>query len=279
MSEKENVRQKVLGTLMLNALLRWETFVTLLISMILFIGVGDFQLLSLTLPAWFWLILGGAAEGALIWSTLTDPEETNQAIAREFENKYELAHIRNTVSRERLKKALEYRRNMMVLQKQRKGAGRAQFDDTITDVNDWIASMYDLAEHIDSFEGNALFEADFKMVPQQIEKVKVRIERERDERVRSDLEGQLKLLEQQRLNLEATKNSIKRAEIALESTLSSLGTLYAQMSLLGTKTGGTDSSRFQRLRLEIKDEINSIQDTIEAMDEVHSQNQSMMTNS
>jgi hypothetical protein len=279
MSEKENVRQKVLGTLMLNALLRWETFVTLLISMILFIGVGDFQLLSLTLPAWFWLILGGAAESALIWSTLTDPEETNQAIAREFENKYELAHIRNTVSRERLKKALEYRRNMMVLQKQRKGAGRAQFDDTITDVNDWIASMYDLAEHIDSFEGNALFEADFKMVPQQIEKVKVRIERERDERVRSDLEGQLKLLEQQRLNLEATKNSIKRAEIALESTLSSLGTLYAQMSLLGTKTGGTDSSRFQRLRLEIKDEINSIQDTIEAMDEVHSQNQSMMTNS
>jgi hypothetical protein len=277
MSEKENVRQKVLGTLMLNALLRWETFVTLLISMILFIGVGDFQLLSLTLPSWFWLILGGAAEGALLWSTLTDPEETNQAIAREFEGKYDLAHIRNTVSRERLKKAMEYRRNMMILQKQRKGAGRAQFDDTITDVNDWIALMYDLAEHIDSFESNSLFKADITSVPQQIEKVKVRIERERDERVRADLESQLKLLEQQRLNLEATNNSIKRAEIALESTLSSLGTLYAQMSLIGTKTGGAEGSRGQRLRLEIRDEINSLQDTIDAMDEV--QQQSLMLNS
>ena len=131
--------------------------------------------------------------------------------------------------------------------------------------------MYDLALHIDAFEGNALFERDIKQVPQKIEKVKIRIDRERDDRVRSDLEGQLKLLEQQLLNLEATKNSIKRAEIALESTLSSLGTLYAQMSLLGTKTGGTDSSRFQRLRLEIKDEIHNLQDTIDAMDEVHGQ--------
>jgi hypothetical protein len=279
MSEKENVRQKVLGTLMLNALLRWETFVTLLISMILFIGVGDFQLLSLTLPSWFWLVLGGAAQGALLWSTLTDPEETQQAIAKEFESKYDLAHVRNTVSRERLKKAMEYRRNMMMLQKQRKGAGRAQFDDTVTDVNDWIALMYDLALHIDSFEGNTLFVADYKMVPQQIEKVKVRIERESDERVRADLEAQLKLLEQQRLNLEATRNGIRRAEIALESALSSLGTLYAQMSLIGTKAGGTDSSRAQRVRLEIRDEINSLQDTIDAMDEVHQQSQSLLINS
>jgi hypothetical protein len=278
MSEKENVRRKVLGTLMLNALLRWETFVTLLISMILFIGVGDFQLLSLTLPAWFWLVLGGAAEGALIWSTLTDPEETQQAIAREFESKYELAHIRNTVSRERLKKAMEYRRSMSLLQKQRKGAGRAQFDDTITDVNDWIALMYDLAEHIDSFESNSLFEADYKSVPQQIEKVKVRIERERDERVKADLSAQLATLEKQRANLEAQRNGIKRAEIALESALSSLGTMYAQMSLIGTKAGGAEGSVWQRRRLEIQDEINSLQDTIEAMDEVQSQNQSLMMN-
>ena len=123
MSEREEVRRKVLGTLMMNAVLRWETFVTLLISMILFIGVGDFQLLGVTLPPVFWLALGGFAEGVLIWSTLTDPEETQQAIAKEFESKYDLTHVRNAVSRERLKTAMEYRRNMMILQQQRKGAG------------------------------------------------------------------------------------------------------------------------------------------------------------
>jgi hypothetical protein len=68
-------------------------------------------------------------------------------------------------------------------------------------------------------------------------------------------------------------NSVKRAEIQLESTLSSLGTVYAQMSLLGTKE--VDSSRAQRLRLEIQDEVSSLQDTIEAMNDVQQQRLSL----
>src|SRR5690606_20688024 len=115
---------------------------------------------------------------------------------------------------------------------------------------------------------------DIRMVPQQIEKVKTRIERESDERVRQDLERQLKQLELQKMNLEQTKNSVKRAEIQLESTLSSLGTVYAQMSLLGTKSS-VDGRRTNSLRLEIQDEVNSLQDTIEAMEEVQMQSARM----
>lgn len=267
MSERERVRRQMFGTLMMNALLRWESYVTLIVTAILFLGVGDFQLLGVQLPAVFWLLLGGAAEGALIASTLTDPEETQEAMAREFESKYNLAQVRNSVSRERLRTAMEYRRNMIALAKRQKGALRGDQLATIDLVNNWIAAMYDLAQHIDASEGNELVERDLRMVPQRIEKVKIRIERESDPRVINDLESQLKLLEKQKLNLEATKNSVKRAEIQLESTLSSLGTIYAQMTLLGTK-GEVDSNRYQRLRLEIQDEVNSVQDTIEAMDEV-----------
>jgi hypothetical protein len=41
------------------------------------------------------------------------------------------------------------------------------------------------------------------------------------------------------------------------------------MALLGTKE--VDSSRAQRLRLEIQDEVAGLQDTLAAMDEVQSQ--------
>jgi hypothetical protein len=133
--------------------------------------------------------------------------------------------------------------------------------------------MYDLALHIDAFDNNELVGRDRKMVPQQIEKTRIRINQERDPSVRQDLENQLKQLEQQYANLDATVNSVKRAEIQLESTLSSLGTVYAQMSLLGTKE--VDSSRAQRLRLEIQDEVSSLQDTIEAMNEVQQQRLSL----
>jgi hypothetical protein len=140
---------------------------------------------------------------------------------------------------------------------------------TVEDVNQWIGHMYDLANHIDAFENNELVERDRKLVPQQLDKARIRLDREESPEIRQDLERQIEQLEQQQTNLDATVNSIKRAEIQLESTLSSLGTIYAQMSRLGARE--VDSASAQRLRLEIQDEVSSLQDTIEAMDEVHSQ--------
>ena len=270
MSERDPVRRRVFGSLLMNAVLRWESLVTLVITMILFFAVPSPNIFGIVLPAWAWLIMGGMAEGALVLSALTDPEEAQQAMAKEFESKYDLAHIRNANSRDRLRTAMDYRRNMLKLLKGHSGGMRQELTHTVGQVNDWIARMYDIAQHIDSFETNELVERDIRMVPQQIEKVRTRIERESDERVKQDLERQLKQLELQKLNLEQTKNPVKRAESQLESTLASLGTVYAQMSLLGTK-GSVDSSRGARIGLEIQDEVNSLQDTIDAMDEIQLQ--------
>lgn len=273
MGVQDEARRRVFGTLLMNAVLRWESFVTLVITMMLFLFVPALTIpvLGAALPAWAWLVLGGVAEGALVLSVLTDEEEAQEALAKEFESQYDLSSVRNNVSRERLRKAMEYRRNMMVLVKRHKGGMRAQLRHTLNDVNDWIAAMYGLAVHIDTFESNELVEQDIRMVPQQIEKVKIRIDRESDARVKQDLERQLRLLEQQKVNLDQNRNSVKRAEIQLETTLSSLGTMYAQMSLLGTR-GSVDGTKQQRLRLEIQDEVNSLQDTIDAMEEVQMQN-------
>ncbi|MGB1287866.1 MAG: hypothetical protein ACPG7F_15105 [Aggregatilineales bacterium] len=267
--EREDVRQQILGTLALNAVLRWESLVTVLVTAILFLFVNDISIAGLDWQPWFWLVLGGLAEGALVYSSITDPEETQEALARQFEAQYELSQIRNNVSRQRLRKAMDYRRSMLALVKKHQAAMKMELRNVVEEVNDWIAHMYDLAEHIDSFENNEIVDRDLKSVPQQIEKVQIRISRESDERVIGDLERQLKQLRQQKLNLESTKNSVKRAEIQLESTLSSLGTIYAQMSNLGASK--VDSSRSQRMRLEIKDEIDSLQDTIDAMEEVQMQ--------
>jgi len=266
MSIKEESRRQVLSTLVLNALLRWETAVTILVTMILFLFVRDMNVAGIAWRPEFWLILGALAEGALVVSTITDPDEAQEALARDFESRYQIDHIQSPVSRERLKSAMEYRRNMMKLVKRHQGAMRIHLRQTVEDINEWIGHMYTLAEHIDASEGNEIVDRDLREVPQKIIKVRQRIDLEKDERVKQDLTAQLKQLEQQRLNLEATVNSSKRAEIQLESTLSSLGTIYAQMSLLGTKE--VDSGRAQRLGSEIKDEISNLQDTIEAMDEV-----------
>lgn len=266
MTVNSEARQKVFGTLLANALLRWETLVTLMVTLILFLFVGNVSLSFIEWQPWFWLVLGGLAETVLVASTLADPEATEQALAEDFEREYDLRNIRNRASRERLRDAFEYRRNMLKLADAARGAMRTRKRTLISDINDWIAHMYNLANRIDYFEDNDLAARDLQEVPRKIAKVKNLIKNDKNEQTRRDRLLQLELLQKQLVSLEASARTIKRAEIHLESTLSALGTVYAQMSLLGTKDTG--STRGQRLSIEIKDEIDKLQDTIDAMDEV-----------
>lgn len=263
---RDEVRGRATGAVLRNALFSWQTLITLLVTAILFFAVPTpFEFWQ----PWMWLILGGLAEAAWVVATLTDPEQAQQAVAREFESQFDLNDIRSPVARQRLSSALEYRRNMQALVKRSAGAMRISLQGTVDDVTDWIAQMQHLAVQIDAFEENQLVERDRKQVPQQLDKARQRLQMERDDGVRRDLAEQVERLELQLQNLNATANNVRRAEIQLENTLSSLGTVYAQMSMLGTKD--IDSGSAQRLRLEIKDEVNSLQDTIHAMDEVQAQ--------
>ncbi len=53
----------------------------------------------------------------------------------------------------------------------------------------------------------------------------------------------------------------------MENTLAALGTLYTQLQLIGAKD--VDSGRTQRLQEDIAEQIASLQDIAEAMDEVY----------
>ncbi len=264
----DDIRNRATGAILRNAILSWQTAITLIITVILFLFVNVSDVIPFFQP-WMWLVLGGVAEAAFIGVTLSDPQAAQAAVSQQFETKYDLGQVKSRVSRDRLRSAMEYRRNMLELAKRANGAMRTHLMTTVDDINDWIGHMYDLARHIDSFEENELVERDRRMVPQQLDKTRQRMEKETNPDVRRELERQVNQLEQQLVNLEATVNSVRRAEIQLESTLSSLGTIYAQMARLGSKE--VDSGRAQRLRLEIQDEISGLQDTLEAMDEVQAQ--------
>jgi hypothetical protein len=265
-NEREEVRQRVVGAVIQKAVFSWQVALTVVFTLLLFVVAPQpFEFWQ----DWFWLVGGGLAVAGFVLSTLADEDAVQDALAARFEQQFDLNTIENRVSRERINDALEYRRNMITLAHRAKGALQVSLLQTVDDVNDWIAHMFSLARHIDSFEANELVTRDRRMVPQQLEKTRIRMEREQSPEVRRELERQVNQLEQQLANLEATVNGVRRAEIQLETTLSSLATIYAQMARLGAKE--VDSGRAQRLRLEIQDEIGGLQDTIEAMDEVQAQ--------
>jgi hypothetical protein len=269
-TERDEIRRKATGAVLRNAVLSWQVAITLIMTAILYFFV------PIDLPfwqQWFWLVGGALAAAGFVGATLTDPEAAQDAVARQFASKYDMSKIKSRVSRKHLEDALEYRSNMLTLAKRSTGAMRVSLTQTVDDIDEWIAHMYDLAEHIDSFDENELVKRDRELVPEMIRKTNQRLQREQDETVRRDLERQLAQYEQQQANLDAAFNGARRAEIQLQSTLSSLGTIYAQMSRLGTAE--VDSGRASRLRLEIQEEVAGLQDTIEAMEEVQSQSRYM----
>jgi hypothetical protein len=266
MSEKELVRQRAFGAVLQRAVFSWQVGLTVVVTL----------LLTVLQPApvefwqwWFWLIGGGVTAGLFIASNLADPQAAQEAIAKEFERKFNLSQIRSIVSRQHLQSALEYRHNMLELVKHAKGALRVDLLQTIDAIDNQISGMYDLAQKIDAFQSNELAERDRKRVGDQLDNTRIRMEREQDPEVRRDLERLVFQLEQQLANLEAVANGMKRAEIQLETTLATLATVYAQMANLGTKE--VDSGKSQRLRDEIESEVLNLQDTIDAMTEVQRQ--------
>ncbi len=268
LSPYQQIRQRATQAVIRNSVLSWQTVLTVSVSVLLFLFAGDSVSFDFWQP-WFWLIGGGLAEIAWVVASVTDPQAIRAMVVRELERKVDLNSIQNEVSRQRIRDAMEYRNSMFDLVGQHQGAMRMSLSQTVDDVENWIAHMYSLAQHIDTLDANELVERDRRTVPQQIDNTKKRIQQEDDPQVRADLERKLMQLEQQRSNLDATVQGMKRAEIQLESTLASLGTIYAQMSLIGTKD--VDNARTQRLRLEIQDEVAGLQDTLDAIDDVQSQ--------
>lgn len=270
--QQSQLRQRAFGAILANALKSPQFLFTILFTAALYFLVGA----NVAIPGWqdwYWLIGGGIAALGFLGATVTDPEAAQEAVNRMFEQQLELDRIKNRVARQHISKALEYRAQMLELAKKAKGALKMNLLQTVDDVNAWIGHMVDLSLHLDEFADNQLVTRDMKEVPGRITNVDKRIELERrrggSEDVISELMKQREQLDSQLVNLQAATNNSKRAEIQLESALASLGTIYAQMSRLGTSE--VDSGKMQRMRLEIQEEVHSLQDTIHAMEEVQQQ--------
>ncbi|MFC1959741.1 hypothetical protein ACFLYO_03420 [Chloroflexota bacterium] len=264
---REDLRNRAIRAMWADAFFRWESAVTIALTLLLaFFNPAPFEWWMW----WMWVVAGGVAEGALIFAHLTDPQSAAEAVARLFKQEYDPADIQNRVSRQRLEKALEYRDGIAVLVAQQDGVLRMNLQETLDEIDDWIAQVYRLARRMDNFDENSILENDLKTVPTDLRNLRRRLELEESEAVKRELEDAVKLKTQQYRHLQGVADNMKRAEIQLENTLAALGTLYAQVQVIDTKD--LDSARARRLREEVHSEVSELEDIILSMDEVYATN-------
>ncbi len=136
----------------------------------------------------------------------------------------------------------------------------------LTDQIDGLTGAIEaLVDRIGSLRRNEVIRRDLQAVPQAIKDLEARLASESDATISAQLERTLANRQKQLESLKTLQNTIKRAEIQIESTLSQLGTIYSQL-LTGQSTSHV--ADYNRLSADVDEEVRLLQDHLEALREV-----------
>jgi uncharacterized coiled-coil protein SlyX len=126
-------------------------------------------------------------------------------------------------------------------------------------------AITDLSERVIELRGNETIRRDMRAVPEAITDLEQRIATEDDPDIIRQLNRTLTNRRKQLEALDVLDNTIKRAEIQIESTLSQLGTIYSQL-LTGQST--SDVAVYHRLTDDVDEEVRLLEDHLDALREV-----------
>jgi uncharacterized protein YeeX (DUF496 family) len=259
----DHIRQDAQKALIRNAFFRLESALVLAGTILLSV----FNPFSLW-PWWVWTILGLIGEVAVVISSLTDKGEMRKVMESLFREKYSTSGIRDRELRGKLDEAEQYRQRIQqVVEQQPSGLLHDRMAETTAQIYDWIANMVRLARRIDTYRRDTILRRDIQEVPKEIRDLSARLKLEANPQVRQQMETTIASKQQLAGNLQELEDRMERADLQLDHSLASLGTVYSQLLLIGSKD--VDSDRAERLRSDIRDEVSALQDLVESLNEVY----------
>lgn len=146
------LRRRERRALLSTAFFRWESAVTLAVTIILTVLLPDpFQGVLPIWNRWSWVILGGIAELLILVTTLRDPNAQAQVTSVLVAEQFPLSQLIDIDIRQQVADALRYREQMeQLIVRIRTRALRDGLHELADRVTDWIAAMYRLAVRLDA---------------------------------------------------------------------------------------------------------------------------------
>jgi Asp-tRNA(Asn)/Glu-tRNA(Gln) amidotransferase C subunit len=185
-----------------------------------------------------------------------------------FREQFDPHQIKDQKLRKDVETALEYQHSIEAqVREQRDGALRDRLADTANQLSNWVGNIYRLARRLDTYRGDVLLAKERKRVPEEIETLAARRKLESDPTVQRELDEALESKNKQWQALRALDSHMKQAELQLEQGLTALATVYSQMQLIDAQ--GLDSSRSERLRADIQEQVERLNDLVASINEVY----------
>jgi hypothetical protein len=266
--KEETLRDRIQKALIKEAIVRPESALVISISLLLAVFAPQIGFLEF-IPFWVWLLGGAIAEGALIYSSWSDPEFGRKVAAKELQHEFHPERLSDPRLQKLVNEALDYRSRIeKAIREQDDSMIRDELGQTAEQIDDWIEHIYNLAKRIDRYQQEReVLERDRQRTSARITELQRLLAVEENPNIKAQIAATLESKERQLATLEKLDDTIQRAELQLERSHSLLATIYSQTMLVDAKD--IDSGRSRRLRQEIGDEVDELQDMLLAMDEVY----------
>ena len=241
-------------------------FIPLLLLPLLAVAAPLFLVLGGTIP----LLLGLLMEATFLIQSLKDEKLHAKAVADMLQPNisFDLSMIKDKELEAKVDKALEYWSLIDdAVENTADGPLRDRMANTTREVTHWLQAVFNLAERVDKFRQNTVIARDLKAVPKAIAEDKKRLKEENSPEVKEQLAKTIADRERQLRTLENLEDNMEKASYQIDSTISSLGTIYSQLLLVGSKD--ESGSKIARLQGEISEQVHQLEDLTEAMDEVY----------
>jgi predicted XRE-type DNA-binding protein len=177
--------------------------------------------------------------------------------------------LRNERLQQQMEQAFDYRSRITALIRERSDS--VLKDELVTmaaQFDNWIEEIYGLAVRLDLYlVDREQLMASSVSAEKRIKQLTRKLEVEDSAAVIADIETNIASMQRQIETIEALDNTMERAQLRLENTLTAMGTIYPQTMLLGAKD--IDSTRYKHLQHEIADEVSELEDILVAMDDVY----------
>ena len=261
-----DIRQRTFSALMQNAIL--SPVSALLIGLgIILIGVGV-KVPILNLSPVYWLVLVLPLWLAYIVVKVINRKSGEVAASQVLREEYDIEYITSPSLRTFVSQAIAYRERIdKAVAQFDSPVMRGRLQDVANQVDTWVGQIYALARRLDVYRNDSIISSDLTSVPQSIKQLQTRLAVEADPSVKKDVADTLMRRQDQLMALKNLKSSMDRAELQLENTITALGTVYSQALLLDARD--VDSTKTQRLRESITEQVASLNDLQSSLEEVY----------
>lgn len=132
-------------------------------------------------------------------------------------------------------------------------------------IDTWTKAIGRLVKRINELSQNEIVRRDMDRVPTAIADIEARLKQETDPRLRTKLQHTLLKRQKQWRALQALQQTLQQAEIEVESTLSSLGTIHSQI-LTGQST--SEIANYKRLAVEVTEEVQRLEEHLQTLRQI-----------